>query len=289
MQASHDEHCSYLLVPCRLCRAKVTRSGVERHVETVCSNLEVQCPNVYNGCKQSCLRGGVPLHVKVCPFQQMVCNNSGCSASIIRRQQADHNLTCPYFEIQCTSCSLFVPRGRLRSHQNATCTGTLVSCPNYPCRLCLTRGELEEHEKVCPFKPTRCPHADCQMVVPRNQLDSHRNRCQDREVYCSQHCGSVYTQREEERHRSMCPGVVIACGHRGCYHRCRRADMSEHEEYCDQRPMHCPRCYKGMVLSMALHHIRSCPALTSASDHFLLESSSRYRNSLLRIANISEM
>ncbi|XP_003390492.1 PREDICTED: TNF receptor-associated factor 5-like [Amphimedon queenslandica] len=94
-----NNSCTYQLVPCTNCGAKMRRSKLMTHLINNCPKRMINCQY----CKE---RGTHQLitsssHTKECTDLPIQCSNEGCNEKVPRCSLASHNETCPKAIIPC--------------------------------------------------------------------------------------------------------------------------------------------------------------------------------------------
>ena len=116
LSLDNKKGCSYFLLDCNDCKAKVFRGEMEAHTRE-------KCPNRVVSCKWCNLEGEYQLivgdHVKACPSSPLSCPR-GCGADLIRKDLESHCSTCPLEPVPCSfrglGCKTTVCRKDLDKH-----------------------------------------------------------------------------------------------------------------------------------------------------------------------------
>ena len=109
-----------------------------------------------------------------------------------------------------------------------TCSFVEVGCPHEACAERLQRRHLDDHVRVCDYRPVCCE--DCGATIPACSRRQHGDRCPKKIVSCSG-CGANVQRERLARHRAFfCPKQPVACpyAHQGCKARPERAKLQEH-------------------------------------------------------------
>ena len=100
-----ENQCAYRMVSCQYCHVKTTFRDIEEHSQ-VCPKLPMCCPN-------RCDVGSVPqenmeAHIKVCPLEVVQCeyHNVGCTYTMARKDQKEHNKVNVEKHLTLTTCEL---------------------------------------------------------------------------------------------------------------------------------------------------------------------------------------
>lgn len=126
-----------------------------------------------------------------------------------------------------------------------------VSCPHLFCNACLKRLIKTERVKACPA---------CSAVL---RLKGHtpsvelRLRLLDLVIRCSHNCGKVCKLGELPDHiAEECPHAPVTCPYapNGCRMKVKRAQLGEHVEECDWRPVVCEACGLHTVYCQLFTH-----------------------------------
>ncbi|KAK3610382.1 hypothetical protein CHS0354_008662 [Potamilus streckersoni] len=156
--------------------------------------INVHCGHTFcKKCAFSCTH--CPLDGNHCDTSQLVVNR------LVIGQIEDLEIYCKYGLIKQegeyvpdpSGCQAKLPLGKRGEHESQ-CEFIPVPCPNNPSQCGKFRkGELEEHQMVCPFMP--CSHRDkgCEFVSQRDHVTEHMKLCGYRGF---QKSGSVQDMKE---------------------------------------------------------------------------------------------
>ncbi len=113
--------------------------------------------------------------------------------------------------------------------------GCKESCKYVPvecslCKVLVKRGELNNHQKVCPQRKVLCEY--CQVCYPMKEMSEHCEKCPSVPVLCTNKCTLEYFERcKLATHlEEQCPLQVIRCEHHyaGCQVCLLRREMPSH-------------------------------------------------------------
>ena len=113
------------------------------HLETDCSEKEVNCPN--EGCSFFERRRIVNIHSAECEYRRVVC--SLCSMLVALIEEKNHGDVCPRFVISCLQCDVAIERGIVDVHIENECPKTIIGCQfiKYGCNVRLEREFMRTH------------------------------------------------------------------------------------------------------------------------------------------------
>ncbi|KIW06639.1 uncharacterized protein PV09_02351 [Verruconis gallopava] len=162
---------------CPKCRQPVeTLKPVPRLLNQLLDELEVECPNRYEGCLQRLKRYTVNDHVsKYCEYEELRCPKSNCGGSIQRRF---YDKGCLHTHIECDVCSDLVMEKDIADHEENKCPAALVNCDC--CHAQLRRGRVKTHLEVdCPMTTIKCVGhvVGCKFEDRRMVMDEHIASC----------------------------------------------------------------------------------------------------------------
>jgi len=140
---------------------------------------------------------------------RFVVDEEGCPETCCMEELAKHEAMCGYADVGCRysggGC------GRLR------------------------KAQVEEHEKVCPYRPEVCAH--CKVDVQFNSLQDHLIVCGMVPVQCSRCLVGVKRSELEKHLKELCPEEETLCpfNDQGCAFKVLRKDIREHlvDEHVD--------------------------------------------------------
>ncbi|PFX17392.1 TNF receptor-associated factor 4 [Stylophora pistillata] len=136
-------------------------------------SLTIRCPN--DDCEWTGELRDKEVHLRSCPFHQVLCSNNNCDTKIQRRLLKQHeNIACIWRILQCTYCSEPHPACKMQEHMTQ-CNKFPETCPNN-CGRSISRDMVSTHTKdECPRTIISCPFArvGCKQKVERQEMESH--------------------------------------------------------------------------------------------------------------------
>jgi hypothetical protein len=146
-------------------------------------------------------------HYRGCPFGQTSCPHTGCTATVRRRDLANHQTVCPHRMVGCQWCHLPFQFNAVTSHEDL-CDHRIIACPNGCCPPRVEGGDEDrvddvtyfplnqclQHLAVCPLQETDCCFASvgCGVRMKRKDIAQHE---QDASVHFSKVVG-VLVERQ---------------------------------------------------------------------------------------------
>jgi E3 ubiquitin-protein ligase NRDP1 len=112
-----------------------------KYVRNFLSELEFECNNKVNGCKDTIKYDFLGRHLEACLFASVTC--PGCAITDLRSVMTPHIAICELVVVSCEHCKIGVPRGDHKEHRKV-CAMLPVPC-DY-CDQLFTRGSLNEHQ-----------------------------------------------------------------------------------------------------------------------------------------------
>lgn len=71
--------------------------------------LIVECPQESSGCKYTCQRQLLEVHLRdSCPYVQVACPEVGCDKTVLRKELGKHTHDCAHRVLACDACGLSV-------------------------------------------------------------------------------------------------------------------------------------------------------------------------------------
>ena len=144
---AHRKTCGYVLMPCANgCGGHSNRDKLHYHYTEVCPLRRHVCIH----CKEvGTYKEITSSHLDVCPDALVACPNSGCGASIKKRDITFHHSVCPDVK---------------------------ELCPNSECGANIKRKDLESHLSECQYEIIGCIYRNigCAFTSPRHAMVDHR-------------------------------------------------------------------------------------------------------------------
>jgi hypothetical protein len=157
-----------------------------------------------------------------------------------------------------------------------SCQHLLVPCPycykeeyslsnNKQFSLFHKKEELDNHLKLCEFRPVSC-HL-CDTFFPFSRIGEHTMRCPNRVMGCIFDCGEKLPLCEHDKHCfENCPNYSVTCPWKsklGCSFSCKRRDMKSHLRdteihLCLPVLTSCLECHQTFSLDDLQEHTRYC-------------------------------
>ena len=149
-----------------------------RPLQRKISELKVYCVNRERGCEEIMKLGEMETHLSAasinrCDFILLFCPN-GCEMMLLRKDLDAHvNNNCSKRKETCSYCKLETRLDLLNEHLDV-CVKVPVPCPR-SCEMTLLRGDLQEHEGICPNVLVKCPlyGLECETELCRRDLVKH--------------------------------------------------------------------------------------------------------------------
>lgn len=128
---------------------------------------------------------------------------------------------------------------------------TKVKCPKHEKDGCPWVGEISSiaaHQKLCAFEPILCPQQCKQYVLPADLEPHQMIHCTNRMEVCSQ-CCKLFRLSELEKHKKICPMLVLTCKERfvndGCSETFTLEKLVEHRSKCAEKNFPCTYHHLG--------------------------------------------
>jgi hypothetical protein len=144
------------LLQCKFCKSAITINESEDHIEK-CEEFVIPCSF----------------------------NSDGCNVKSARWQIGDHERNCDFASISCKYCEFVLPKNKMTDHENNSCSGFLLDCPN-KCGLLIPRKSLKAHcIGDCPNATIQCSQCKNETVLKKAIEDHLKNTCSHSPVFCS--------------------------------------------------------------------------------------------------------
>ena len=218
-----------------------------------CGEREHACRWQHDGCAWTGWQDDLEPHEEQCQWRAVICPLPGCGQQIPLCQQEAHSAACDYRPAR--HGALVTTAGKLqqleRLHQLCQ-QGVLLDKGQDEARLQLTQCFPLLYEAVA-------------NAVPAGSGDS--------EAACPWQCGFRTTMARMDAHYAHCPRYLVTCTF--CPHRLTRAELGEHLQTCEDRPVSCPRgCgaagLRARDISATGLHARECRVLSCTDCQALL-------------------
>ena len=129
-----------------------------------------------------------------------------------------------------------------------------VRCANFQCTKICTSDTINDHTKLCKYKPVKC--SLCDNLFPECSFEQHAIECSFRLVNCS-HCGIETKCKDLDDHYQQCEKYPITCEY--CSEEFIRNDINEHLQICDYRMIKCEFCQNDIkYIELDDHKINYC-------------------------------
>ena len=171
-----EQEVKSLLVRCpKDCDWKGELRSLEDHIQKVCENILVPCPN---GCNIGITRKNIDYHrLTNCPNRPHLCTK--CQKEMEFRNAISHELNeCPKRQYTCPHCrEAGVYDERTTTHLEV-CPKVEITCKQ--CSLQISRCDESRHSLVCPNEPVRCTYFSigCGEKPLRKDLGKHEEDAQ---------------------------------------------------------------------------------------------------------------
>ncbi len=167
-----------LLVRCpKACDWNGELRSLEDHIQKVCENIFVLCPNGCNNGSTKLRRNNIDYHLLYkCPNRLHSCTT--CRKEIQFRNAISHELLCPKRQYTCPHCNeAGVYDERTTAHLEV-CPKVEITCKQ--CSLQISRCDESDHLLVCPNEPVRCTYYSigCEENPLRKDLGKHEENNQ---------------------------------------------------------------------------------------------------------------
>ena len=167
---------------CPQCRESPLEIAVDTHTKRHISSLTVYCTHYKSGCEWKGSFNTVRDHLSEdCPYEEVECENDGCTRSIERRYLPEHmDEECSMRIVECPCCKDDdLTYHELVNVHNKECPDWPMRCPNH-CNTesgkDLTRSTLQDHfENNCPEQVISCQFAEagCTVRMKRKDMADH--------------------------------------------------------------------------------------------------------------------
>ncbi|XP_065904009.1 TNF receptor-associated factor 4-like [Dysidea avara] len=196
----HINHCCFEEINCpNDCEVSVQRQNLTKHIETECVHLKVecqhchiteeyqliegehkeQCPKLPLPCPNKCDVDNIPReemngHRKTCPLEEINCVNK-CGKTLLRKDMKDHEIECVRRKVNCRYCQITGSHRFIEGKHKKQCPKFPLPCPNKCDIGIITRGDIEEHLKMCPLETIQFQYHEvgCTEVIKRKYQEKH--------------------------------------------------------------------------------------------------------------------
>ncbi len=167
-----------LLVQClKACDWKGELRSLEDHIQKVCENIFVPCPNGCNNGKTILRRNNIDYHLTNCPNRSHSCTK--CQKQMEFRNVKSHKLNeCPKRQFTCPHCNVSGEYDERTTTHLEVCPKVEITCKQ--CSLQISRCDESDHPLVCPNEPVHCKHYNigCGEKPLRKDLTKHEENIQ---------------------------------------------------------------------------------------------------------------
>ena len=236
--------------PCERCLVRGCESGISGPYHQWCPKRMIPCPL---GCGLILATVDVATHCdESCENKSTLCTD--CGDPIFHSASVPHTCICPSRYLPCSlGCGTNVIWSQLAVHTAQFCLKRRNTC-SYGCGELIPVHEEENHQKICPYRPSKC--ALCEGVFHANS--NHKEFCRKRMVFCS-YCRMPMSSESLSDHLKICQSKVGCCQFCGVH--LKEESLLQHEKDCDQRNS-CGECgATGFATrsEMEKHMLKTCP------------------------------
>ncbi|XP_066936943.1 TNF receptor-associated factor 6-B-like isoform X5 [Clytia hemisphaerica] len=157
---------------CPICRR--TYNNTEKHPKhtlnrIITTSMDVKCPLKDDGCKWTGKINDFKHHL--CQYKFIKCSLEGCTETIQRRLEGQHQKRCKHRIIVCPHCKVKIKYNEYSAHL-LVCDEVVVNCPNSGCTEQQKRKNLDRHKLFsCLYEKVECPFKYVNPLSWRNDYE----------------------------------------------------------------------------------------------------------------------